>query len=552
MKYAITFIFTLSLTAFLLSQNGPKKPAVNIIPAKPKLVVGIIIDQMRFDYVYRFWDKYGNDGFKRLVNEGYNCRDVNYNYVPTFTGPGHSSVYSGTTPSISGIISNSWYDRESGKEVYCVEDHNVKSVGAESPEGESSPHRLLVTTIGDQLRLSNNKQSKVIGIALKDRGAILPAGHTANAAYWYDGVSGKWITSTYYMNELPSWVDTFNTKKLPQKYLSQSWTTILPADQYKESLPDDNKYEGLFSGETKPVFPHDLASLQAANGGLGLIRTTPFGNSLTEDFAEATLTGEQLGKGNVTDFLCVSFSSTDYIGHMYGPQSMEIEDCYIRLDKELADLFHFIDSYIGKNNALVFLTADHGAVETPQYLKDNNIPAGYFNDSKAVDSLKKTLRNVYGDSLVLSFGNEQVFLDRKTMDAKKLDHTAVERFVADFLMGFKGVQSTMTRTDLISEQYTDVPKKLIQNGFNAQRSGDVCVILQPGWFGEWPKHTGTTHGAPWSYDTHVPLFWWGWKVKNGNSDDAHNITDVAPTVCMALNIQFPDGCTGVPITGIMK
>lgn len=556
MRYAITLIITVGFTAFLLAQTGPKNTAAvaasSAIPAQPKLVVGVVIDQMRFDYVYRFWDKFGNEGFKRLMNQGYNCRNTNYNYVPTFTGPGHTSVYTGTTPCVHGIISNNWYDWETGKDVYCVEDSKMNGVGSTSEEGKRSPQRMLVTTMGDQLRMGTYNKSKVIGIALKDRAAILPAGHSANAAYWYDGSTGNFISSTFYMNELPKWVNDFNAKQLPKTYLAQNWDTLPIKGGHRECIADDNKYEGLFVGETKPVFPHELPKLFNANGKLGLIRSTPFGNSLTEDFAEATIQGENLGKGTFTDFLCVSFSSTDYIGHMYGPQSMEIEDCYIRLDKELADLFKFLDSWVGKNNTLLFLTADHGVVETPQYLTDSKIPSGYFDESKTIDSLKHSLKLLYGDTLVLAYENDQVFLNRKKIAEKGFRKKDIEQFVADFFMGFKGVAATMTASDLAENEYARKPQQLVQNGFNYKRSGDVCVILEPGWFGEWPRKTGTTHGAPWSYDTHVPLYWWGWKIKNGSTEEPHNITDIAPTVCSFLNIQFPDGCTGQPITGLLK
>lgn len=552
MKYAITFILIISLTALVLGQTG-KGTANATIPDKPKLVVGIVIDQMRFDYVYRFWDKLGNDGFKRLISQGYNCRNTNFNYVPTFTGPGHASIYTGTTPAIHGIIANTWYDRQTNKGSYCVTDANVKSVGSDVEEGKRSPKKMLTTTVGDQLHLGNNNQSKVIGIALKDRSAILPAGHTANGAYWFDDSTGCFITSSYYRSELPKWVNVFNDRKLAAKYLSQDWNLLKDSAQYSASLPDNNKYEGLFIGETAPTFPHQLPKLfPLKNGKYGLIRTTPFGNSITEDFAEATIIGENLGKGNASDFLCVSFSSTDYVGHQYGPNSREIEDTYLRLDQELADFFHFLDNWIGKNNVVVFLTADHGVVETPEFLIDQKIPAGYFNEAKCADTLQKTLIKVYGDSLLLSYSNDQVFLNRKKMDAKGLKRKEVEDFISNFLMGFKGVSCCMTEADITATQYTESPKKQIQNGYNFQRSGDVCVILQPGWVGDWSRRTGTTHGTPWNYDTHVPLYWWGWKIKNGSSEIPQNITDIAPTLCMMLNIQFPDGCTGQPITGLLR
>ena len=311
---------------------------------KPKLVVGIVVDQMRYDYIYRFWDKYSEGGFKRLVNNGFFCKNTNYNYVPTYTAPGHAAIYTGTTPAINGIVGNDWFDRALGKKIYCVVDTTVVGVGSISKEGKRSPANLLTSTITDELRLATNMKSKVIAISLKDRSAILPGGHTANAAYWFDGSNGNFISSTYYMKELPRWVVEFNEKKLPQKYLSQPWNTLLPIDQYTESLADDNPYETKFAGEQRPVFPHDLPVLMAKNKGMGLLLTTPFGNSLLLDFAKEVLYAESMGKAETPDFLAISFSATDYIGHAYGPNSIEVEDCYLRLDKDIAELLNMIEA----------------------------------------------------------------------------------------------------------------------------------------------------------------------------------------------------------------
>jgi predicted AlkP superfamily pyrophosphatase or phosphodiesterase len=549
-------VLILPLTFTILAFAGQIKknpPAPAQIPAQPKLVIGIVCDQMRFDYVYRFWNKLGNDGFKRLLSQGYECRNTNYNYCPTYTGPGHASIYTGTTPAVHGIIANDWLDRDAGKSVYCVQDDNAKSVGTDAAGGKKSPRRMLSTTMGTQLRIATNNGSKVFGIALKDRAAILPAGHTANGAFWFDNTTGKFISSDFYMNALPAWLNTFNDRKLAQQYLTQSWTTLLPIDQYTESLPDDSPYEGKYVGENAPVFPHDIPKLMDANGKLDMIKAVPGGNTITRDLAQALIMGENLGKGKFTDFLAVSFSSTDYIGHMYGPQSIEVEDCYLRMDQELAEFLKFIDNWVGKNNALVFLTADHGAVENPQFLMDAGVPGGFFREDIVEDSLKKNLKRVYGDTLIWGMTNDQVYFNNKTIEAKGINHSELERYVANFILRFPGVASTMTATDLAANEYTETPKHLVQKGFYFRRSGDVAIILNPGWISDWGRTTGTTHGTAWSYDTHVPLYWWGWKVKSGKStDDPINIVDIAPTVCQMLNIQNPNGCTGKPISGIMK
>lgn len=544
MKYTFSSICIILSSALFAGKSLP--PA----PSKPRLVVGIVVDQMRYDYIYRYWDKFGNDGFKRLVNEGFFCRNTNYNYVPTYTGPGHTSIYTGTTPAVHGIIANDWFDKKTGKYVYCAEDNTVSGVGTTAAEGKRSPANNLTTTITDELRISSNMKSKVIGIALKDRSAIMPAGHIANAAYWYDGGIGSFISSTYYMKELPAWVQEFNKKELPKKYLSQSWNTLLPIDQYTESIADDNKYESILKGEERSVFPHDLAKLMTTSGGLNLIRSTPFGNSLTKDFAIEVIRNEGMGKSAATDFLAISFSSPDYIGHTWGPNSVEQEDDYLRLDKDLAELLKFLDEQVGKENVLVFLTADHAAPEVPSYLMDLKVPAGYVDEGKMNAGLKAYLNQLYGDTLVLSMSNQQVFLNHKVIDDKKLVLQQVEENAAAFLQKMDGVSEVITATTMNNASFTEGARYLMQKGYNAKRSGDILINYLPAWV-DYQK-TGTTHGSPYSYDTHVPLIFYGWNVKQGSSSEQVYITDVAATLAMMLNIQFPNGCTGKPLSFLVK
>ncbi|MCW3085596.1 MAG: hypothetical protein JWP12_2962 [Bacteroidetes bacterium] len=521
------------------------------VNAKPKLVVGIVVDQMRYDYIYRYWNKFGDGGFKRLVNEGFFCRNTNYNYVPTYTGPGHTSIYTGSTPAVHGIIANDWFDRKTGKYMYCAEDNSVVGVGTTAAEGKRSPANNLTTTITDELRVSSNMKSKVIGIALKDRSAIMPAGHTANAAYWYDGGVGSFISSTYYMTQLPQWVQDFNKKELPKKYLSQPWNTLLPIEQYTESIADDNKYETLAKGETKSVFPHNLPALMAANGGLNLIRSTPFGNSLTKDFAMEVIKNEKMGTSGTTDFLAISFSSPDYIGHTWGPNSVEQEDDYIRLDKDLAELLTFLDQQIGKDNVLLFLTADHAAPEVPQYLMDLKIPGGYVDEAKITKDLKTYLSKTYGDTTLLSsYSNQQVFLNHKAIDDKKIVLQQIQEDVAAFLQNMEGVAEVLTATTMNNTAFIEGARYLMQKGYNAKRSGDVLVNYLPAWV-DYQK-TGTTHGSPYSYDTHVPLLFYGWNIPHGSSSEQVVVPDIAATLAMMLNIQFPNGCTGKPISVLVK
>jgi predicted AlkP superfamily pyrophosphatase or phosphodiesterase len=539
LKRSITFICYLSVISSFAQS-----------PERPKLVVGIVIDQMRCDYIYRFWDKYGATGFKRLVNEGFFCRNTTYNYVPTYTAPGHAAIYTGTTPAVNGIIANDWFDATSGKNIYCVTDNSVTSVGSAGEEGKCSPVNLMTTTITDELRLATNMRSKVIGIALKDRSAVLPAGHIANAAYWFDGSNGCFISSSYYMKALPKWLIEFNKRQLPKRYLTETWKTLLPIETYTESLADDFPYETNFIGELKPVFPHNLPALMAANGGLNLIRSTPFGNDLLKDLAMETIAAENMGKSTATDFIAISFSSTDYVGHAYGPNSVELEDTYIRLDKDISELLDFINTQVGENNALVFLTADHGASQIPDYLRDLRIPAGAFNEKQLSDTLKNYLNKRYGAPLVSALINQQIYLDHKTIEAKKIALKEVQTKVAEFVQRFPNVMDAITAPTFSQVQFTDGSKALMQRGFNPKRSGDVLVNYIPG-YGLYHA-TGTSHGSSFSYDTHVPLIFYGWNIKSGSTSEPIVIPDIAATLSMLLNLQLPSGCTGKPISAVVK
>lgn len=547
----VFFFFLLGLQPESAQAQRRKKEAQ--AATRPQLVVGIVVDQMRYDYLYRYWDKYGDDGFKRLLREGFNFKNGHYNYAPTYTGPGHTSVYTGTTPAVHGIIGNNWYQRETGKDIYCTEDNTVKTVGSTSAAGQMSPANMLATTVTDELRLATNLQAKVIGVSLKDRGSILPAGHTANGAYWYDGSNGHWITSTFYMPELPVWVQQFNSRQLPAQYLSQPWTPLLPLGQYTESTADDVPWERPFAGENRPVFPHNLPAIKGNN--FGLLSSTPFGNSLTTEFALEAIRNEQLGKRNVTDFLALSYSSPDYIGHQFGPNSVEAQDNYLRLDREIARLLQFLDSHASKDNVLVFLTADHAAVQVPAYLSSLRIPAGTTAGKEMADSLESFLAQRYGPGeWVEQYINQQVYLNHALINAKKLNLTEMQEATAAYLLRQPAVANMVTANALTQSYWGSGLMSALAKGYSPRRSGDVIVVLEPGWFegGGSRPHRGTTHGSPYAYDTHVPIVWYGWKVKPGESVHRVHITDIAPTIAAWLNIQEPNGNTGHPLQELMK
>lgn len=533
----------LFVPAFLFSQQPAPKST------KPKLIVGIVVDQMRYDYIYKYWDKYGTGGFRRLVNEGFNCKNAQYNYMPTYTGPGHASIYTGTTPSVHGIISNAWYSKEKKRMVYCSEDPVAVGAGTHEREGMMSPVNMLSTTFCDELRLFSNFRSRVFTVSLKDRGAILPGGHSANAAYWLESKTGNWISSSHYMKELPVWVQEENKKDRVGKYLSGDWSTLLPLEKYTESAADDNPHEGLYAGESKPVFPHRLAEI-VTKAGKGLIKATPFGNAIVKDFAMEMIRQEKLGKGAFTDVLAISFSSPDYVGHQFGPQSVELEDTYLRLDRDLAELLTFLDLWIGKANVLVFLTADHAAAEVPSYVMSKKLPGGYFNERAVTDSLHAWSMKKYGDSLLANHSNFQLFLDEGKVKKKGLELVLVEDQFSQWILSCKGVSESLPGWALRRNAYVQKPYSLMQAGYMPKRSGNVLYNLFPGWM-EY-ETTGTTHGSPWSYDTRVPLLWYGWQIPKGESAGEVLITDIAPTISVLMNMNFPSGCTGKPIKEITR
>jgi predicted AlkP superfamily pyrophosphatase or phosphodiesterase len=543
MKKIVAILFLAMLSANSYSQK------------KPKLVVGIVVDQMRQEYLYRFDGKFSEGGFKRLVGNGFMLKNAHYNYVPTYTGPGHASIYSGTTPAVHGIIGNDWWDKNAKKSVNCVEDERYKPVGNPEGDGDVSPWRMLSTTITDELKLFTQKRAKVIGISMKDRGAVLPAGHMANAAYWYDKKTGKFISSTYYLTTLPTWVDAFNSQKLADNYLNQNWNTLLPLAQYTESGPDESPYERKLQG-AKAMFPYNLKDLLKTNGDYELLVNVAMGDDLLTDFAKATLVGEQLGKDNDTDFLTISYSTPDYIGHGTGPNSVELEDTYLRLDRNIEDLLKKLDQEVGKGEYVVFLTADHAVVDVPQSLKDNKIPAGNFPLANVEAGLNDHLQKYFpGKKVIDRISNDQVFLNQELFagDPKSsgIDLLIATELITNYLQATEGVAQVYPKAIIKQGNYSEGGTKgMIIRGYNFKRSGDIIYQLEPGWItGGGPQ--GTTHGSSYTYDTHVPILFYGPGIKQGSSSQYHTITDIAPTLSVLLQIKFPSGCTGQPVSEML-
>lgn len=516
--------------------------------ARPKLVVGIVVDQMRYDYLYRFYPRYVQGGFKRLLREGYSCEQTMINYLPSFTAPGHTCIYTGSVPAIHGIAGNDWYDNNTGKTVYCTEDKSVEAVGGSDKAGKMSPKNMLTTTITDELRLATNKQSKVFGISLKDRGSILPAGHLANGAFWYDESNGSFISSSYYGNSLPQWLVQFNNKHVADSFLNKPWNTLYPISTYTQSLADDNKYEGKFKGEATPTFPH----LVHGKKGYDLIRRIPYGNTMTLLAAKACMEGESLGKGKQTDFLCISLSSTDYVGHQFAPNSIEIEDTYLRLDKDIAEYLKYLDAKIGKGNYLVFLTADHGGAHNAQYLEDINIPSGNASEKKLKKQLREYVKTLTAiDSLILDITNYQVVLDEERLIKKGVNRKELKRNIVAWLHTQPDIAYVMDMEQTHKAAIPEPIKTMAINGYNRLRSGDILIIYNPGWYQGYSP-TGTTHGTWNPYDTHIPLLWYGWQIPKGQTNKRVHMEDIAATLAAMLHIQMPNGCIGKPIEGVMK
>ena len=519
---------------------------------RPNLVVGIVVDQMRYDYLTRFYKKYGNGGFKRLMNDGFNCENAHFNYIPTYTAVGHASIYTGTTSSTHGIISNNWYDKFLKKSIYCVDDFNYIAVGTEKQGEQKSPNRMLTTTITDELRLAQNMNGKTISIGIKDRSAVLPGGHTSNGSYWFIGKNeGKFITSTYYMDSLPKWVNDFNSSGWAKKYVEQKWETLYPINTYTESIADDNEFEEAYKGEESPTFPHDLPNLRNRNNNFDLIKSTPFGNSIVAEFAKKAIKNENLGKGEYTDFLAISFSSPDYIGHQFGVDSKEVEDTYLRLDLVLEDFLNYLDKNVGTDNYTLFLTADHAAVQVPSYLNTLKIPAGYIDQDdfrKFIIEISK--KHFNSGKLIENISNFQVFLNKEKISELHLDQNEIAQVLVDEIINYEGVHKVVTAKTLQNTVFTEGVLRNLQNGYNQKLSGDVLIVLNPATIVN--SKTGSQHGSGFSYDTHVPMMFYGKGINNGSSNTFIPIVDIAPTIANLLQIEFPNGTTGKIIEKALK
>ncbi|MCA1762613.1 MAG: alkaline phosphatase PafA [Cryomorphaceae bacterium] len=535
MKFLSAILFTL-FTVLAFAQNPDEKP---------RLIVGLVVDQMRSDYIERYRDSFGEGGLNLIIKDGFYAANTHFSYMPTYTGPGHASIYTGTTPAVHGIASNNWYDPQVKEVVYCTDDKSVRTIGAQNADGQMSPVKLKTTTITDELKLASNFRSKVIGVSIKDRGAILPAGHVPDGAYWLSNTD--FITSSFFADELPSWVVDFNAEKWVDHYVDEGWGLLLPADQYTSSLADENPYEYAWEGEEASTFPKDLRGLVESNGLNNMLRYSPHGNSLIFQFAEAAVKSEDLGKDADTDFLALGFSSTDYLGHNYGPRAMEIEDTYIRLDREIEKFIGFLNEEVGEGNYTLFITSDHGAAEVPQYAIDNQIPAGYVDEKGDMAILDSLLQSIHpkGMDLIEKVDDNKVFFDRAVLAEEGVDVLDISRKLAEKLTAVKSIYAAYPSKELIWGGANQFPTDKLVRGLYPVFSGDVTWVRESGWISY--SNVGTTHGSPWNYDTHVPLMFYGKGVTPGKTHRETHICDIAPTLSMLFGIPLPSGATGKPI-----
>ena len=479
---------------------------------RPKLVVGIVVDQMRWDYLCRYYDQFGDDGFRRLIDKGFSCDNCLINYLPTVTAIGHTSAYTGSTPALHGICGNDFFIDD--RKVYCCGDSTVNPVGSNNRKKACmSPVNLLSTTIGDQLRMHTDFRSKVIGVSYKDRAAILPAGRSANAAYWLDTKNLCFVTSTYYMEDLPAWAKAYNAQ--------------LKNNKEAQKLGDRIGYD-------------------------------PICGTVTTDMAIAALKGEDLGKGKVTDMLCVSYSETDVIGHEWGTRGEHTDGAYLQLDKDIARLLKSLDEQVGEGNYLVFLTADHGGAHNFQWMTDHKLAGGAWNMDEFVFSkdleayLQKTLG--VGLSVINGVNGYRVFLNHGRIAAAGQSVEKVKEVLTDYFSQVPHVQFVMDFEKVNTWSVPDVLRSRALLGYHPHRSGDLLLVLEAGWYEFWKSSSpvGTTHSSWNPYDAHIPLLFYGWKVEHGSTGREVHITDIAPTVTQMLHIQQPNACIGEAILEIIE
>lgn len=527
-----------------------------IPPEKPKLVVGIVVEQLRYDHLEQYRNRLAENGIRLLLNEGTYYQNASYEYMLTQSAPGHATISTGAEPSVHGITSDNWYASLRNELIYSTADNSVGPVGGSYESGQRSPINLLASTFSDELKMATNGVAKVYAVGMKDNSAILSAGHSADAAYWYDNSTGTWMTSNYYRDSLPDWINDFNASGYSDTFLDGSWTLLRPIEDYTDCVPDSNAFEAGFDGVN--YFPYDLKKMSTKRRLLtkekdySLLDEVPFGNSLTNQFAMKLIEKEELGLDDVTDFLTICFSATDNIGHRFGPSSFEVADAVYRLDKDIAELLAFLNDKIGKRNILVYFTSAHGVSEIPDIRESYRIPSGYFIQNQAIQLLRSYLNVLYGEgNWVKGYSERQIFLNREFIEDAKIDLDEIRQRVARFMVQFAGVASAYPYSAFETNDFVDGNLSRISNSFSPKRTGDVIIILNPGWVEKEDDHV-TEHNSPYEYDTHVPLIWYGWSANRATVTRKVNLTDISATLSSLLKVPYPNACTGEPLFELFR
>ena len=545
-----TFLFYL----LIIVRLNLSSQTAYIPPEKPKLIVGIVVEQMRYDQLEKFKDRFAENGIRRMLNEGTSFRNASYEYMLTQSAPGHATISTGAEPAINGITSDYWYVPLKNELIYCTQDNQVDPVGGSYESGLHSPVNLLSSSFSDELLMATNNKAKVFSIGIRESSAILSAGHSANGVYWYDDKSGTWMSSTWYMDSLKTWVRDFNALMLSEGYLSNQWTLLKDRSAYSDCLPDSSSFETGFN--KKNYFPYDLKKLSTtgllnSKRDYSLLKETPFGNTFTSDFAIRLIREEKLGKDDITDFISICYGSTDNIGHRFGPSSVETGDAILRLDRDIGRLLNYLNDSIGKRNVLVYFTSAHGVSEIPSVLEKNRIPSGYFRQTQAIQLLKSYLNAIYGQGdWVKGYSEKQIFLNRTLIEDAKIPLEEVQKRVSRFMVQFTGIASAYPFTAFEANDFGNGHLKRIVNSFTPQRSGDVIITLNPGWVER--NDYVTDHNSPYEYDSHVPLIWYGWTVNRASVTRKVNLCDLAATLSSLCKIPYPNASSGDPLLELLR
>ena len=547
-------------------RRGPRRAAPTTppdTPARARLVLLIVVDQFRYDYLERFGDLFVAGGLRRLQREGASWTQADYDHIQTETAPGHATLMTGTWPAENGIVGNLWYDRATGQNVTSVSDGGAKLFGGGEGEVASSPRRLLVSTLGDELRMMTGGRSRVVGISVKDRSAILPAGRHASAAYWYSSQTGRMVSSDYYFAQPPAWVTRFNDARPADKYFGARWEHLLPEAEYtRRAGADAPPWEDIGKVKDTNTFPHTITGGASAPGKefYDALNYSPFSNDLLLDFAEQAIINEELGADIDPDVLSLSFSANDIVGHRFGPYSQETMDITLRTDRQIGRLLDFVDARVGLRNTVVVFTADHGVAPIPEHATALNLPGGRVSPANVLNAIRAGLSARYGKDApdktadyIKIFMNGNLYFDPVALKRDGINREEIERVAGEAAMTAPGITRYFTRTQLERGAISpaDPVARRMLHGFNPQRSGDLVVVQEP--FKYFVDYVITaTHGSPYSYDTHVPLIVMGETVVRGRYAQAATPADIAPTLAALLRVQAPSNATGRVLIEALK